>query len=440
MEDTIEIMDEKLADDLWLIRWADKSLAFAPLRGKVFLVKQKGWDALRSFFRGNYSEDIEKFLDKNGLMKNAPCYQAKTGKPYIVKSLVLSLTTGCNLRCIYCYADAVSNGQKMPETLAKSAIDIATAQARQSGSNQLRVLFHGGGEALTEWKVLKSVTEYAENTWNGDTRFGIVTNGTLITPSRADWFKKHNFNVTVSLDGTEDIQNVQRPMANGRGSYKACIYGIKLLRDRNISCGIRATITSDNVGKIDEMVRVAAELGCRLKVEPITPIGRGKTGIKAPNIIDFVDSLQNALSLAKEYNVRLSSTYLPGLKPKTSYCAANGEMLVLLPNGDISCCSRVTKQEDSLSKVFFIGQIQDDKLKVSNHKVEILRKLHVQEFEQCVDCFAKWHCAGGCYNTRLSSDGNMPKEHCDLSRWLLWTELWRKANMKGGENYERDVR
>jgi len=318
----------------------------------------------------------------------------------------------------------------MSDDIAKSAIDIATNCARRNDTKEFHLLFHGGGEALTVWPLLKTTTEYTKNVWEGPTKFSIVTNGTLITSKYAAWFRKYDFRFTISLDGPEDIQNVQRPMISGKGSFEACYNGVKILRSEGVRCGIRATITRENVHRMDELVQIAADLDCGLKVEPVDPKGRGEESVSSLHPIDFITSFQHANVLAKKLGVRLISTYSPNLEPRSRYCAADGEMFLVLPTGEVSCCSRVTRSKDDLSDIFIIGKIRGNQLDVNTQMVERLRKLHVQEFSQCADCFAKWHCAGGCHNTRLSSDsGNMSKGHCDLVRWFLWTELLQQANL-----------
>jgi radical SAM protein with 4Fe4S-binding SPASM domain len=89
------------------------------------------------------------------------------------------------------------------------------------------------------------------------------------------------------------------------------------------------------------------------------------------------------------------------LKPFTPVGKGAGEMFCVLPNGKISTCSRVTKDDDLLANTFIVGKVFDQKVEIDASKIESLRHLNVMFYDQCKDCFAKWYCMGGCHNTRL---------------------------------------
>lgn len=116
-------------------------------------------------------------------------------------------------------------------------------------------------------------------------------------------------------------------------------------------------------------------------------------------------------------------TLLSNIESKCIFCAGDGEMFCVLPNGKISTCSRVTKDDDLLASTFIVGKVLDEKVEVDPVQVENLRHLNVMFYGQCEDCFAKWYCMGGCHNTRLLNDGVMPENHCVLEKAFLWTNL-----------------
>jgi len=314
----------------------------------------------------------------------------------------------------------------MPWSYAKLAIDAVAENLRIKGGDTFRTTFHGGGEPLLAFHMMKRCVEYVAHIWEGKTFFSVVTNGTLVTTEIAEWFAKNQFRVTLSLDGPVDVQNFQRPKANGQGSFDDAIAGGKCLQKAGVNFGIRTTVTNTNVFRMPEIMMIAQDLGCDLKLEPFTPVGRGADKVELLCLEDFYKGYVNLQELAKKNNIKLDSTYDAKFEPRCFYCSGDGEMFCVLPDGNISSCSRVTRDEDDLASMFLIGKIDESGVVIDNEKVNKLRYLNVMCYPQCQDCFARWYCAGGCHNTRMLNSGEMPNEHCLLVQQFLWTKLLGK--------------
>lgn len=221
---------------------------------------------------------------------------------------------------------------------------------------------------------------------------------------------------------------------NGEGPYDDAIRGAKFLQERSIKFGIRATVTNSNVFKINDLLEIAMSLGCGLKLEPLTPVGRGINS-EALSAEDYFEQYSLAQVKAAQLGVPLKSTYSSDFSPKCIFCAGDGEMFCVLPDGRVSSCSRVTKEDDALADSFLIGKLDEEGLFVDPEKVAALRHFNVMLYSQCESCFAKWYCAGGCHNTRLLNSGVMPEDHCNLEKQFLWSNLVREveSEKKGGE-------
>lgn len=427
------ISQELLYDDFFLISDDQRTLIYSPLRRIVFEVFSSGIKEIRKCQREGTMESMfrEKVLQEKKVLVN------RVGRLYKPTRLVLSLTSNCNLRCIYCYAEAGKQHKTMSWKIAKSAIDEAIKNLEEDGGEKFQLTFHGGGEPFVAFKLMKKAVEYANSKWEGKKDFSVVTNGTLITPAIADWLAENNFRLTISIDGPPEIQNYQRPKANGEGSYDDAIRGAKLVRERGLKFGIRSTITNVNVFNMRDLLEIAKSLHCGLKLEPFTPIGRG-TGEEILSSENYFNQYMEGLKLAKEMGVPLKSTYSSGFNPKCIFCAGDGEMCCVLPDAKISTCSRVTKQDDLLASTFIVGEVKFDGLSVNPEQVEALRHLNVMFYDQCTECFAKWYCIGGCHNTRLLNSGVMPESHCILEKQFLWRSLIEilESNKKGEKAHD----
>lgn len=424
------ILQELLYDDFFLVSNGERNLIYSPLRRIVFEVLPKGLREIRKF---QENQNLEVLLEEMALQKKKVLTN-RVGKEYKPTRLVLSLTSSCNLRCVYCYAEAGKKNLTMPWSIAKEAIDQTIRNLQEKGGKRLRVTFHGGGEPFVVFPLMKRCVEYICSVWEGTKDFSVVTNGTLITSEIADWLQVHQFRLTISLDGPPEIQNIQRPKINGEGSYDDAFRGARLLQERRMRFGIRATITKSNIFKIRNLQDIAKELGCGLKLEPLTPVGRG-VEMESVSIEDFYEQYSLAQLLATEYALSLKSTYSTDFNPKCIFCSGDGEMFCVLPDGNVSTCSRVTKEDDPLVDKFIIGTISEEGLSINPEKVANLRQLNVMLYSQCEDCFAKWYCAGGCHNTRLLNSGIMPEDHCTLEKQFLWSNLVREveSEKKGGD-------
>ena len=82
-----------------------------------------------------------------------------------------------------------------------------------------------GGEPLLNRALVREVTEYASGTARQrgtDVGFSLTTNGTLLTADDGEFFERHGFAVTVSLDGVGDVHDRLRPFKGGRGPSPRC--------------------------------------------------------------------------------------------------------------------------------------------------------------------------------------------------------------------------
>lgn len=126
-------------------------------------------------------------------------------------TLSLEIINKCNLNCTYCYLGEKKNTYMSLET-AQKAIDIAVHEANKQHDRTLMVYFIGG-EPLMAFNLMKDVVDYAKKKCqetNLICKFSTTINGTLVTDEVIDFFVENTFEVKVSLDGPEYVQNLNR--------------------------------------------------------------------------------------------------------------------------------------------------------------------------------------------------------------------------------------
>lgn len=157
--------------------------------------------------------------------------------------------------------------------------------------------------------------------------------------------------------------------------------------------------------------------------QPITPTGRGEENFENLSAEIFLKHYDVARKYAQQIGVKITSTYDHDFTPRTNFCGGNGRMFCVLPKGNITSCSRVTREDDLLADQYIIGELCESEVRIDQYKLSQLQHLSVLNFDQCETCFAKWYCAGGCHATRLSNKMVMPIEHCKIIKSILWDNL-----------------
>jgi sulfatase maturation enzyme AslB (radical SAM superfamily) len=141
-----------------------------------------------------------------------------------IGTLGVVLTAECNLRCAYCYQNA-KKPLRMTWGTLRTALDLALAS--RSGTLDL---YFTGGEPLLEFPTMRRAVEYVEaNRPPGkQVRYGITTNGTLVTPEIASFLEDRLFDVMLSFDGIAGAQDFRGP-----GTFAALDRLLDRLRTRH---------------------------------------------------------------------------------------------------------------------------------------------------------------------------------------------------------------
>ena len=144
--------------------------------------------------------------------------------------LTLCLTHDCTLRCRYCYAGR-KYAHAMSRETAERGMDIGLAEAARTGRGVDLSFF--GGEPLLEWELLQHCHDYLKQRAAAQgvrVRFGITTNGTLLTRERLEWLAERDFLVGLSIDGSPAMHNRNRCYADGLGSHAEVAAALELMQ------------------------------------------------------------------------------------------------------------------------------------------------------------------------------------------------------------------
>ena len=362
------------------------------------------------------------FLNNIGYFKPDP-YMELNNPPlhkFLPDTVVLCLTTRCNFRCVYCYASA---GEKKikdlnPETGFK-AIDFVYSSAIKKNKDHFNLCFHGSGEPLMNFDLLKTMVEYARSK-DLPVRASIATNGYINTTDRF-WLLDNIDEISISLDGISRIQDNLRPLSSGKGSFDNVFQTIKMMDEKNTQYGIRMTITDSSIQYLPESIQyLCKNTSCTtFQIEPAFSNGRAIKNKQAlTKFSGFVKAFVKAYRIASKNNRHL---YYSGARPwliTDSFCKAGERALIVTPDDELTTCYEVSSNDHFLKNQFFFGNI-NKKVSIDHKKRNHFFKKIEQRRNICRSCFNYWHCAGDCPAKTFSNirNGHLKiKKRCDLNR------------------------
>jgi uncharacterized protein len=414
-----------LRREIYVFEHRGKFVVFAPLKSKVATVSRLGLRELLKCIQDDRRSDFaqisdlaDDLLSPNCTVRDRASAPERRFHPTYAR---LILTTRCNLRCIYCYSAAEQRGLSMPSRTAETAIDVLFDNAVRDGKESVTLEISGGGEPSTEWALLVSTLRYARGR---EAKTGVKllakvsTNGVLDEEGIA-WLADNVDSVQLSLDGFAAIQNKQRPLANGAPSFDRVSRTATVLNERKRSFVIRTTVTSENAHLLSEIVDFLQTQfdHALIHLEPVTTCGRcTSTGCQTP-FDEFRASLKKALrsAWARQKDIYLGGT--PLTSPQIGSCGLCDLTVVVLPSGEITACPVISSFDEPRSAAFLIGRVGAAGLSFDKGNVAALASSVVAYWEECDDCFAKWHCSGGCLAARIHAEGRAAWEaRCSFVR------------------------
>jgi uncharacterized protein len=353
----------------------------------------------------------------------------------IPTDLFILPTTRCQLQCRYCFSEA---GQiiavDMSPELAKHGIDTCIENVIKQNRKLFYLRFLGGGEPTLHWTFLKEITEYARKAAaakNLESYISIVTNG-MLSEEQASFLAENIDEITFSFDGPPDIQNYNRSFANGKPSYQILSRSIQKVDSLQGNYLFRATIPSNFTGRMEEIV----EYFCtnynprRICLEPLSECGRcEQTNSKTPDSDDFVTAFIRARQKGAGYNIPVEYSSAKISRISLWFCTTTGRQFGLNPDGSVTACGEVDLDSKKHNHLFIYGNFNEDTkdFTLDIGHVDKLRQRTIPKLEYCKNCFAKYHCAGGCPIRALrdTNDVNKPfMSNCKKVRTLIADELF----------------
>lgn len=368
----------------------------------------------------------------------------------VIKAMCLHVAHDCNMRCGYCFGDegafSGKRGLLSLET-GKKAIDFLL---EKSGSRKNLEIDFFGGEPLMNFDVVKDLVAYGrrrEKDFDKNIRFTVTTNGMLLDEEKEKFINENMDNVILSIDGRPGVNDRMRKTVGGQGTYERIIDNYKrFTKNRDGLYYVRGTFTGYNLDFVEDVKHLANMGFENVSVEPVVTDDSEEYAIKdehIPAILSEYDKLADVyLDYAKEgkefafFHFNMDLEQGPCVIKRVSGCGAGTEYVAISPEGDIYPCHQFVGEEE-----FKLGNLNDGMIEPDNNDAELsesklekrnklqfkfenklydeFNKAHIYNKPECMNCWAKFYCSGGCHANAYHSNGNILEPYtigCEMER------------------------
>lgn len=203
----------------------------------------------------------------------------------------------CNLDCHYCYYldKAEIYGGYEPRMSYEVLEKCIAEYIRANDVPEVTFNWHGGEPLVLGLDFYRKAVELERKYSSGKTICNTIqTNGTLVTPEFAMFFRDNDFLVGISIDGPEDIHDRYRKDKGGAPTFSKVMRGIELLHRYGVRYNIMSTISKAGEGRGLEAYLFLKRLGTRfMQFMPVVEhvkyhVGKSGKPVKGvrPHIVD----------------------------------------------------------------------------------------------------------------------------------------------------------
>lgn len=226
-------------------------------------------------------------------------------------SLLIKPTgAACNLACRYCFY--LDKETLYPGSHFRMNDDVLEAAIQQRlstlNTGKIGIGWQGGEPTLMGLDFFKHSIELVKkytkpSQW---VTYNIQTNGTILDEAWCTFFKKHDFLVGLSMDGTAEMHNAYRVDKAGKQTFDRVRYAWELLQEYKVDTNILCTVHAANAYQPLEIYHFFRDtLGARF-IQFIPIVERVRDGHSSSEQSNSSQSVEKPGSIAS-FGVKVSS-------------------------------------------------------------------------------------------------------------------------------------
>lgn len=336
-----------------------------------------------------------------------------------VSTIDLDVTVECNLRCTYCFKEKWN--EHMEERVAFDA--IVWLLHASGPRDSLNVNFMGG-EPLIRFKLIKKLVPFAKRRAEQQGKrihFGMTTNGTLVSDEVVAFWKRWGMGFHTSIDGTPEVQDLNRPTTGGRGSSRLVEKAVPKILAVRPGTTARSTVTPQTAGTLFDSYRYFRSLGYK-DIAFVPGGGRvwddSSIALYEHEFRRVADAWIEDLRSGEFVRLKGVEEFIQGEIRGERYkhaCGAGRGLLLIDIHGDIWPCHRWNKEKQASWR---IGSIYEQFDEAARQILDQPDQTALLE-QDCPRCLANKFCSGGCPAENLEEAGSVYRRHpnsCELTR------------------------
>jgi uncharacterized protein len=340
----------------------------------------------------------------------------------------LLTTYGCNLRCAYCYEDAIGSRQgTMRLAVAEAVVARIKQDLKQSGAKQVGITLYGGEPLLNIEPGMHVLRELAKCRNDGpfSLQGAIISNGTLFTDEMTAELAPYVQFAQVTFDGGPAFHDTIRFMHGRVPTFDRICESIKRLIRQGVRVMIRIQVTKESAPSLDGCFQRLKEHGLlghdlvRSYFFPIIDIAGvcSSRSFRCGHEYFEPALFEQLWEYGPKYGVMITAPPVPvWVSPYCSFVSRWAKLID--PNGRIFKCVAEVGREDAV-----IGSVFDS----TAEQVQQQRQREARfversglSFEKCRSCSYLPLCDGGCAymarcgDARCGGDGSPDTPSCEL--------------------------
>jgi len=262
------------------------------------------------------------------------------------RTVTLTVTEDCNLRCRYCYEPNKSRERYMSREVAQDAIRFYMQE-----ESELEVVEFDffGGEPMLAFDLIREVVDwFHQQEWSRNHLFFIGTNGTLLTDEMKSWLvaNKQCVYMGISLDGNKTAHDLNRS-----NSYDRVRENLPFFMEHWPDQPVKMTISAETIPHVADSIIDLEELGVLFSANVVFENIWGTPEQKA----ELLETYRQQLERLVEYylchpdlvpatllnrRVEMINVGRPAGEECIRWCGAGHEMMVIGVDGGRYPCHR----------------------------------------------------------------------------------------------------
>ncbi|RYZ82674.1 MAG: radical SAM protein, partial [Proteobacteria bacterium] len=270
----------------------------------------------------------------------------------MIRTMIIKLTSNCNLACSYCYYvghERTPKGKLNLQTLRYTLQKYSNYTGSEPAS--CRIYLHGGEPLLLGKRYIRSIAEELKLYPNIKFNVSLQTNGVLLDNEWIDICLENKIALGISLDGKKEKHDKFRVFPNGRGSYENAMDAINLMKSRDVPFTTLVVVDPDQHQKdlYDFLMENGLyNLDFLIPMANYQDIKEGQDISVGKAFIDLFDCwfLQDDTRIKIRYFDAMISKILTGRADDCTLNTVCSSVITLQPDGSVELCDDLSITND----------------------------------------------------------------------------------------------